>query len=282
MKIYAPMLAKEHDPKKVKYSCFVQPKLDGMRCVVQFLGGMPVAHSRNGKIIELPTHIAKTLEMGYAKYDDPDEKLVLDGELYIHGQSFQEVLSRVKRVKNGRHPDVQSLDYCVYDTIDEEKDFNARSKDLHYFTSLCRYSDAVVFVETIHCITEKDVNDCHEKFVGRGYEGSMIRTLTDKYACDKRSWSLMKRKDWLEEDFDLISISEGEGKNAGTGVLCLRTHNGVRFSATAPGNYAEKERWWTDRNEILRTGKKVSVKFQNWTDNGTPRFPEALGIKEDR
>ena len=52
------------------------------------------------------------------------------------------------------------------------------------------------------------------------------------------------------------------------------------FDVTAPGDYRDKKEAWDNRSKYI--GKKLTVKYQELTDDGIPRFPVALGIKEDR
>ena len=80
-----PMLAKDYkkELKKVTYPCYVQPKLDGMRA----LAVEEKLISRTGKLIDTLGHIKL----------DQFEDLILDGELYAHGFSFQENMKLIKK-----------------------------------------------------------------------------------------------------------------------------------------------------------------------------------------
>lgn len=279
--IYEPMLARVFEDVPTPMPCYVQPKLDGIRCIASYRAedNTVIAQSRNGKALDLPEHISKTLLQFFTSSDC--DKFILDGELYVHGLSFQEVMSRVKRVKSGRHPDVESVQYHIYDCI-SELSFERRHADLmhHLLRSDMRLNNGVTVVKTYLIKDDETLCACHRGFVKEGYEGSMIRNPNTPYECGKRSKSLLKRKDWLEDDFEIVDITEGLGKNAGTGVVTMKARNGKYFSATAPGDYTTKALWWTERGRFI--GKKCSVKYQNLTDEGIPRFPEALGVKEDR
>ena len=86
---YKPMLAYPVSSKPIDYSkpVFIQPKLDGVRCLIQYeklrgWGGYSevVAYSRTGKIWKNIDHILKELKPFFQKHPN----VVLDGELYNH------------------------------------------------------------------------------------------------------------------------------------------------------------------------------------------------------
>jgi ATP-dependent DNA ligase len=90
-RLMLPMLAHsfEKAKNKVTYPAYIQPKFDGVRCIARVIGqaeGRNVVQllTRAGKQWDIP-HLA--LELG----EIMPEGLVLDGEIYIHGKTFQEI-----------------------------------------------------------------------------------------------------------------------------------------------------------------------------------------------
>jgi len=84
-----PMLAYPANAKPIDYSkpTFIQPKLDGVRCLIQLnheaneRGEFPVeAYSRTGKLWKNIDHILEELYPFFDKYPN----VILDGELYNH------------------------------------------------------------------------------------------------------------------------------------------------------------------------------------------------------
>jgi len=79
-----PMLAYPVNKKPIDYSkpVFVQPKLDGVRCVIQydFVNRKVTAYSRTGKEWKNIRHIEDQLTAFFAIYPT----VILDGELYNH------------------------------------------------------------------------------------------------------------------------------------------------------------------------------------------------------
>ena len=83
-----PMLAGIYVPLAAKFPVDVQPKLDGLRCMVT--ADDLVLRSRCGKTYTLP-HIADQLA-GILPTG-----AIADGELYIHGVPLQAIVSLVTR-----------------------------------------------------------------------------------------------------------------------------------------------------------------------------------------
>ena len=107
-----PMLAIEMEEKLVKFPAYIQPKLDGIRCLIYQHSDQIIFQSRQNKLFEPFLHLLPDLEKIFK--DQPD--LILDGELYCHGLGFEAVTSMVRRAKT-RHPDVEKINYVIYDCI---------------------------------------------------------------------------------------------------------------------------------------------------------------------
>ena len=114
MDVILPMLAQKYKERKkhIKFPCYVQPKLNGMRCISYIKDGARVYQSRLGKYIFTLDHLTKDLE----SLSD----LVLDGEIYMHGMALQDIVSLVKNqdtetIRNNLT--VKNLKYWVYDCV---------------------------------------------------------------------------------------------------------------------------------------------------------------------
>ena len=90
-----PMLAYPVSDKPIDYSkpTFIQPKLDGVRCVIQYDAGVVTAYSRTGKEWKNIEHIKLNLYRFFDKYPN----VILDGELYNHDlrDNFEKIISLV-------------------------------------------------------------------------------------------------------------------------------------------------------------------------------------------
>lgn len=270
-----PMLCKTY--KEFPGACFMQPKLDGIRCIAKLIGTSVFLWSRNEKPLHLP-HLSNSLLALFSRLNNTE---FFDGELYVHGKSFQDIASLVKRAN---HPLQETVSYHIYD-----RQLKAPWKDQKFDTRFYGNDwpkwQHIVKVKTLYTPTKEMADKHHATFVAEGYEGSIYRVGLCRYEEDARSKHLLKRKDWLEDDFLVVDIKEGKGKNENTAILVCTTSDDKedkdkQFDVTAPGTYINKARIFDKAAKYI--GKKLSIKYQNLTDDGIPRFPIALGFKDDR
>ena len=118
----------------------------------------------------------------------------------------------------------------------------------------------------------------HDICVDKGFEGIMIRDPKGKYLLTERSNHLLKFKKFQTEEYEIIGANEGTGKDAETVVWVCKTNNGESFAVRPTGSLAERKRMFRNRNQLI--GKMLTVKFQNLTEYGLPRFPVGLGIRD--
>ena len=114
MKMIKPMLAHKYNPEKADYPAYIQPKLDGVRCIFT----KDSAYSRTGKEFKNVDHIKKNLTSVFNKYPN----IILDGELYNHGlkDDFEKIISLVRKTKpteEHRQKAVKQLPYHPYDDV---------------------------------------------------------------------------------------------------------------------------------------------------------------------
>ena len=216
-----PMLAYPVSNKPIDYSkpVFIQPKLDGVRCVIQFekvnsFAGEVKAYSRTGKEWKNINHILTDLVPFFKKYPN----IILDGELYNHDlkNDFEQIISLVRRQKPDDIDMLESADmvqFHCYDIIDEELLYDQRNEFINQ--SLMLLGDSIHIVDTNRVFKhEEALNIHHDANLANGYEGSILRT-NDVYKCG-RSWSLRKFKDFHDTEATLTSWVEGKGKRKGT------------------------------------------------------------------
>ena len=216
-----PMLAYPVNNKPVNYKdkIFVQPKLDGVRCVIQaeqihtHLPGIEVkAYSRTGKEWKNIDHILEQLAPFFNKYPN----IILDGELYNHDlkDDFNKIISLVRKTKPTAEDRLEAsklTQFHCYDIIDETMTFEERIK---FVSQNVPRNHCVTHVLTMVVPTESQAKVMHDINLHNGYEGSILRT-NDKYAC-KRSHNLRKFKDFHDAEAEITGWVEGKGKRIGT------------------------------------------------------------------
>ena len=95
-KTFCPMLADKWDPNSktkrkidITFPCFIQPKLDGIRCLSYLKNDNIVNQSRQLKYFKNLEHINTELNIIFNEFNN----LVIDGELYNHDILFNKLLS---------------------------------------------------------------------------------------------------------------------------------------------------------------------------------------------
>jgi DNA ligase-1 len=220
-----PMLAYPVNKKPIDYSkpTFIQPKLDGVRCVIQYEPNVAsvasnyepevVAYSRTGKEWKNIDHILKQLEPFFKKFPN----VILDGELYNHAfkDDFEKIISMVRKTKptdEARVISAENVQFHCYDIIDEELPFDQRIEFVNQ--SLMLIGSSIHTVDTEMVEHDKHAQLVHKENLKAGYEGSIVRT-NDTYQC-KRSHSLRKIKDFHDAEAEITGWVEGKGKRIGT------------------------------------------------------------------
>ena len=241
-----PMLAYPVSAKPIDYSkpTFIQPKLDGVRCVIQ-ADKLPytvgdtdnefeiVAYSRTGKEWKNIDHILEQLRPFFDKFPN----VILDGELYNHDlrDNFEKIISLVRKTKPTDEDRLEASEltqFHCYDIIDEELPFDQRI-DFIYDNLSASY---IHLVETIDINTEQAAKSIHQQNLDKGYEGSIVRT-NSTYQC-KRSHNLRKFKDFSDAEAHIVGYEEGKGKRIGTlGKFIMQDEDGNKFGCPPGKGY---------------------------------------------
>lgn len=227
---FSPMRAQawKDQAKKVVFPCYVQPKNNGLRLMLE-AGGK--ALSKSGLDLQLPKHWKTGLRILEAS-GLLDEGL--DGEVYAGlikdgGLSLQEIISAFRK-ENENTP---KLEYHVYD-IPGGGTFEERAQKLgKLYEKLLRLEAEgvklpikVVWTGIVH--DEEEATTVYNYLVSEGYEGMMYRNAKGLYEHGKRSYDLQKRKP--RQDAEALVLSCREDKN-NQGVLTVQAVNGEQSGA---------------------------------------------------
>ena len=267
------MLAYPVSAKPIDYSkpVFIQPKLDGVRCLIQYdkTNGVK-AYSRTGKEWKNIDHILKDLLPFFHKHPS----IVLDGELYNHDfkDDFESIISMVRKTK----PDAwarQESKLCVqfhcYDIVNRKMKFSTRNE---WLKANLQYSYCVKYVKALCIYSKVQAHIEHANNLQRGYEGSIVR-LDTPYQC-KRSHSLRKFKDFQDAEANIIGYEEGKGKRTGTlGKFLMQDDDGNQFGCP-PGkghNYKDLARMLIEIHKYM--GQRATFTYFERTKAGSYRHP---------
>ncbi len=272
------MLAYPVSDKPIDYNntVFMQPKLDGVRCLIQYDNSVVTAYSRTGKEWKNIDHILQSLEPFFKQYPN----VILDGELYNHAlrDDFEKIISCVRKQKPTAIDRAESrrlVQFHCYDIVDETMPFVDR---IHWLNKeFQRFPYGFRLVETESVLNGKDAEKFHDYCLGRGYEGSILRT-NDVYKCG-RSWSLRKFKDFHDAEAKLISWVEGKGKRKGTiGKFMAVDADGNEFGMPVMDNFKKLQTMFKEMQSWV--GKEATFTYFERTKAGSYRHPLFKAIRD--
>lgn len=273
-KYFEPMLAKKWlDYEDTPFPLIAQCKADGARIVIN-KGGM---FSRNGKPINAAPHIWESV-----KHLVADDNMVLDGELYNHDlrNDFNKIISLVKKVDSNAEELEESavmIKFYIFDCFFKDQPLMPFKERYNKLFLLCAGLEGVEIVKNYAVNNRDEAMEKFAAFIEEGYEGMMLRVPDSPYE-QKRSKYLLKYKVFEDEEFEILDVIEGKGGRAGKmGRILFRMKDGKTFESNARGNDA----FYTEllKNKAKVIGEFATVRYQNLTPDGIPRFPVAITIR---
>jgi DNA ligase-1 len=269
-----PMLAKDYAKlkKPLTFPVFSQPKLDGIRASMSKRG----AFSRELQPHFNCEHILEVLAPLFAKYPD----IELDGELYNHDykEDFNGLGSIIRKQKASPEQKAKArevIQYHVYD-LPSSKPFGQRAAELLRILAETGVlnSRVIILVKTSQINSQADLDHFNGAYVQDGYEGQMVR-LDEPYDYDTRSPSLLKRKEFITEEFPIKRIEEGNGNWAGYAkrvVLDIPDAPEGEVGAGMRGTQDFAKKLLETRDSY----KLATIRHFGRTPDGSLRFPVAI------
>jgi len=261
-----PMLALDFNKRgsSITFPCYVQRKYDGTRCVAVPGAGL---FSRNRKKYPHMEHILEEIKT-------LPSSLVLDGELFSKDLTFQDIVGLVKRetLKPGDAEKQLKIELHVYDIISDAP-YEDRKGRLEALFSRFKFKYLKMVASEV-CEKKEDLKGLHDKYVAEGFEGIMLRNRTGLYAVGQRSSSLQKYKEFFDDEFLITGCSSGTGVEEGCVIWECKTKAGQKFMCRPRGT--REERVELLANAASYIGKMLTVRFQEHTVDGLPRFPVGL------
>jgi ATP-dependent DNA ligase len=264
---------------KLTFPFYVQPKLNGVRALYH----QGIMQSRG-----LREEEGKVWNLDVVKHFTDDllkacpSNWLLDGELYCHGKSLQQINSAiaVKRLKASDK--THEIKYHVFDIIDTNSlhlPFHERAALLQ---SLCEkliiHSTTTVRVVPTTIVTSPGLDDIlYDTYKSEGYEGLMYRLADSSYGfaeeCGNKEnrWKhLLKRKGWIDDEFEIVNftLTTGEKGNQGFQLVC-ETSSGHLFTVGS-GLSQEMQIYYSQNNP---EGLLAKVRFEMLSDKGVPLKP---------
>jgi DNA ligase-1 len=261
-----PMLAYPLGDKihTIEFPLTVQPKFDGIRCLTDGEN----MWSRRGKQFDnkIVAHLNSVACNDF----------IVDGELILpEGYPLQDTVSAAKKFRDNLSP---KLLYRIYDIVAPDLCYTERYE-------ICKKivedtNNPQVILAPSHVVeTQEEIYPLHEKFVGEGWEGTMIRLHGHGYKINQRTNQLLKLKDFLEEEFKVVDVIDGKGKFVGAGIFLCETPEGKIFETSPIGTMEYRRELFQNRDSII--GTYWTVRFQAYTKDKIPQFGRAINQREE-
>jgi ATP-dependent DNA ligase len=290
------MLAKQAD--KVKDSSIekvrtwaVSRKIDGVRCSFYWKDGEVKSASRGGGDYDYSTYQLREHPLLRSILSThPD--WVLDGELYKHGKSLQQISGAARMEKTVAGCDW--LEYYVYDIMIPDTTFTDRYALLQELAELINQESfnpekewnkedlrmQVVPHVFITGDNKKDqIMDLHNQYVAEGWEGCVARDVSKPYKYGGRGMEMVKFKSYKDDCFKVIGI-EGGLRGSEDMVFILETDDGKTFKAKPFGDRNQKQEYWDNFEEKYK-GQIGECKFFYYSDEGVPLQPSFKAFRYD-
>lgn len=263
---------------------YASRKIDGVRCLMFVKDGEIHTSSRGGKDYDASTyHLTCNKKLKEFMLNNPS--IILDGELYIHGYSLQ-TLSGLARLKKETDK-CDELQYYIYDIVDLEKTFEERLEVLDHikeelqldFDPNRTFSDGELQMQFVpHERVEGwvSIKRIHDKYVGEGFEGVVIRNPSKFYGVNKRTNDMIKIKEYQDDEFEIVGYSEGLRPE--DMVFVCKTSKGKEFEAKPIGPRELKHEYLERMDEII--GKMATVKYFSYSDDEKPMQPVLKCIRD--
>ena len=267
------MLAHKYNEDKADYPAFIQPKLDGVRCLFTAKGAFSRANNQFMNV----QHIEQALKPFFAK----NPTAILDGELYNHGlkDDFEKIISLVKKRKPTDADRAEAKELVQFHVYDVPTMKIGTYTDRYLFLCTLTYTYPICKVTTELALDFDEAKKMHDKNLKLGYEGSIYRTTYGKYK-GTRSWDLMKFKDFHDAEATIIGYEIGKGKREGTlGKFIMQDYEGNKFGCPPGKGYNYKDLANMLENIHDYIGQYATFTYFERTKAGSYRHPHYKAIR---
>lgn len=267
---------------------FTQPKLNGIRMLANCSAGKVSCRSWLNNYYTHLSDISRELSSLFAYLP---HGTTVDGELYNHEMDFTSLCSAVKTVKEV-HSDLSKVEYWIFDVdyLTEEGHPHSEERVDTLRNAFSKYSEEcspvlLRLVPTEICSSHEEMLERHSKHVKDGYEGIMIKKRANGKEEDKesiyragKSNNILKYKEFMDEEAVIVDVVEAEGTEKGAAMMVVRDVRGNSFPVRMRGSVEQRREWFKNRERVL--GKEVTIRYQELSVYGVPRFPVGVCIRD--
>lgn len=284
-KLY-PMALQVYDKYKkyIEYPCYIQPKLDGIRLTAKIENHDVILLSR--RLNEFYGFDFIENEIKLLLEDEPD--IILDGELYNHNLSLQEI-SGIVRSENENNQEKLQLQFYIFDCIDlkNQLSFEERFNKLKNLFKHKRFK-YLVLLDTIKIYNEKESNNYFKQYVDSGYEGIIYKNMNAKYEYSNykeiRSKMFLKRKKGYDAEYKIVDFTSGtKGKDKNAIIFIMETNDGKTFKSVPNDTLKNRKEMYylaLEKFNTLYKNKMATIKFDEYSNDNVPLRAKFIAIRD--
>jgi len=293
--LWFPMLA--HNYKEystfIKYPCFIQPKLDGIRCISTIVDKKVVMYSRSRKEFsytnDLIKNIQKELQVILPQFSSENEKIFVDGELYSERLTLQEINQYTRKNKYDKETELIDIQYHIFDIM-----FPSRLDTLNFGNRLkimqtIKETELIKIVPTYLVSNEPEIDEKYNKFLDLKFEGAIIRSQEGLYqsSCDTksqlRSKDLLKRKEVYRGEYPVVGFTCGSHGNEVNSVIWIcEAENGLKFKVTPNESFEKRKLLYADCLQSFHKFKDrmICVEYRSMSKDKIPQHAKAIYFRD--
>lgn len=296
IKTYDVALAQKFDPKKhiLNSDWVIERKLDGVRCNVINRDGVIKCYSRQGKEI---TTLGKLVDELQGRLPN---NTVLDGEVCLVDEngleSFQGIMKEIKRKDHTiENPLLLAFDMLTLQEFEAKEGntkYTDRMKRLKEWYELQNWGIGPnkvakhLSIVNYEIYSPESLEEWNKRVKEYHWEGLMFRK--DVGYEGKRTNSLLKYKMFMDDEFKVLAVEEGDAQELVNGVMqkikCVGAliieYKGNKVGVGTGLSLEQRKRWYEHPEEIV--GKTITVKYfeptQNQDGSWSLRFPVLKAI----
>lgn len=284
-----PMAIHEYNKYKkyIKYPCYIQPKLDGIRIIAKYNKNTNTVLFLSRRLNDIYgfDNIKQELKKLFEILPD----IIIDGEFYNHNMNLQEISGIV------RHQDINldkknQLQFYIFDFIDINNNltFEERINILYNVFSQLSNFKYLVITETSLVDNQADSDKLFKRYVKDKYEGIVYKNKDALYEYSNikeiRSNQYIKRKKHYDEEYKIVGFEGGiKGKDKDAIIFIMETPNNKHFKSVPNLSLEERKEMYilAKKNfDQLYKNKMATISFDDYSKDNIPLRAKFITIRD--
>ena len=256
--VQLPQKVKTYQDNKhlVSYPCYATPKYNGLNGTYWLLPDKTLKlTSRGGDELPPIPHLEPTI----LKMMEHFKTTCINGELYISGESLQNITSAVKKPKELS----KSLVFIPF----ELPLVSAPYKD--------KVSLLIKYIPIVHITREEMLEEFYTVTVEAGYEGIVIYNTDSIYQFNQRSSTVLKYKPVADAEYKILSYSTDRN---GHPVFTCETQDGKQFKVKPKGTDEERKQIIANFDSQYKNNY-YKIEHEMLSDSGIPLKGVGIGLR---